>query len=181
VFFCQTLFYHFLKMQTMKKNLVAFLALSFLAFGCAKTDNDTITVAAIAVPNSSIDYSALIVGKWKLVEMGYIRSTPDNPSNANSNGCGSNSNSSNSSQDMDWRSASSTEMLAFQSNGDFIKNLQNDGVCKGSYKIVSNFVNTTSDCVEGSVSLPITNINKSLLILENTEGGEKVQMRYEKQ
>jgi hypothetical protein len=165
-------------MQTMKKTIVVFFALSFLTFGCAKTDNDAITLTAIATSTSSIDYSAMIVGKWKLIEMGYVHATPENTSNSNSNGCGS---SSNNSQETEWRTATSTEILSFQANGDFSKDLLNDGVCKGTYKIVSNFLNTTSDCAQSTMSLPITNVNKSLLVLENTEGVEKVQMRYEKQ
>ncbi len=153
----------------MKRIIFASFVLACLSISCTKSDNDApITAEAVNAP--SIDYAALIVGKWQLVEVGYVYA-----STGNEGGCNSNySNSSN--QNIEWRDATSKEVLSFKANGDFIKDLKNDAVCKGSYKISSNFVNITSDCLHDN-SQPITNINTSLLILEGTE---KIQMRYEK-
>jgi hypothetical protein len=158
----------------MKRIIFACVALTCLTLSCAKSDNDApIAVAAVSAP--SIDYAGLIVGKWQLVEVGYVRA--NNSSNSSQGGC---SNPESSNQNIEWRDALSKEVLSFQANGEFVRDLKTDAVCKGTYKITSNFVNITSDCTQNNANQPITNISKSSLLLEGTEGTEKIQMRYEK-
>jgi hypothetical protein len=158
----------------MKRIIFACIALACLTLSCAKSDNDAPTaLAAISAP--SIDYAGLIVGKWQLTEVGYARAY--NGSTTSQGGC---NNPENSNQDIEWRNALSKEILSFQANGNFVRDMNTDAVCKGTYKISSNFVNISSDCTQSSVSQPITNVSKNLLLLEATEGTEKVQMRYER-
>jgi hypothetical protein len=162
----------------MKRILFASFVVMLTALSCAKTDSETIAVDAALANTPSIDYANMIVGKWQLSEIGYAVQKSYGENANSSNGCGNGSNSSNSNQEIAWHSALNKETVSFQSNGDFTKESSSDAVCKGTFKIVANYVNITSDCSKSNQ--PIQNISKSTLIMQGLDGTDLVHLRYEK-
>jgi hypothetical protein len=165
------LYLKFLKIPIMKKINLFFLLLLLAAVGCVKSEDNNIPTALIVA--SAPNYNALIVGKWQLVEVGtQVEVTASNPSNS---GCGDDN--SNSHSETLWSKAATSEALEFTNTGDFTKDLKNDGVCKGNFKISDNYLDIKSDCSVTDTRQPIIDINVNILVLQTAPIGTEI-MRY---
>ena len=157
----------------MKKiNLLCLLFL-FALVSCNETKNDAVNpseIAAINVPNP-VNFSALIVGKWQLSEIGMVRTV-------SSGSCGNNN--TNTHDEVLWSTATTAETLDFKESGDFTKDLKNDGLCKGTYQISYSNLMTKSDCGQADGVVPIEVLNKTEMTLVKQENNERVKYKYVK-
>jgi hypothetical protein len=148
----------------MKKISLFFLCFSCLVISCEKNDDAQDFNTPVAVGNAPLsDFNTLIVGKWKLTELG----TPKVA------GC----NDMKTHPDTDWDKTNNAEVLEFKNTGDFSKDLKNDGFCKGNYKISNGNLVTQSDCSVSDIRQPINDLTANTLILETHSFGLEVK-RY---
>jgi hypothetical protein len=155
-----------------------FILLSFVliltAMSCAKTENNSDTPTPTVVKDPTIEYSTLIVGTWKLTEIGRLTADANNSSSSNQGGCGSGSSHS---ESYVWTDTPDSEALTFKSDGAFVQENKADAACKGSYQIGSNIISIKSDCSQ-EPRLIVSSMVKTELVLVKTENDVTVLHKY---
>ena len=154
-----------------KLNFLLFVFL-FALVSCTQANDDAVAPSTISDPNP-INYSALIVGKWQLSEIGKIQTV------SSSGGCNS-SGSETTHEVVNWSQAQVNETLEFKESGDFAKGLDKDAQCKGTYKIFDSTLLTKSDCAQADAALPIDVMYKTEMTLLGREDNEVVKYKYVK-
>jgi hypothetical protein len=147
----------------MKKINFLFLCLLLTVLSCVKSD-DNFSSSLAAVNNTSLsNYNDLIVGKWKLTEIGTpkIAGCTDMKTHP----------------DTEWSKTTAAETLEFKNTGLFSKDLKNDGLCQGTYKINDGNLLTKSDCSVSDIRQPINDLTANTLIIETHSFGLEVK-RY---
>jgi hypothetical protein len=145
--------------------LFAFLVIAFSA--CTKD------AASVAPALSSSEVSALIVGKWQLVETG--RSVSTNSYESGKEGCGEGTSTQSSAKTtVAWQKAGSDEKVNFLQNGDYNKFLQAEMTCKGSYRVADGgTLAINADCA--TVTQGISGLSKNTLTVRDGEQYLKYQ------
>ena len=131
------------------------LIYSLTILSCTKTNTESINPS---YNSNTADYSTLILGKWQLSEIG----TTVYKSNETSF-----------QPVTTWIKATTKEILTFNKTGEFIKEFEIFGLCKGSFQIISGHLMTKSMC---QVEDNITQLTTSTLIFDTQN--QKTSYKY---